>query len=119
MRLWQPGDPDRTPAVLARQLLDLLTERFPTRAVHLVGDAAYATSAWRGLPGRVTARLRCDAALYQPAPAPTGRPGRPRVKGDRLPDLTIIAGMTRYQWTPARVRCYAKTTGQPSAMIAS
>jgi hypothetical protein len=111
-RLWQPGDPDRTPAVLARELLDLLTEQFPTRAVHLVGDAAYATSAWRGLPGRVTvtARLRCDAALYQPAPAPTGRPGRPRVKGDRLPDLAMIAGMTRYQWTPARVRCYAKTT---------
>src|SRR5215211_3959705 len=113
-RLWQPGDPDRTPAVLARELLDLLTEQFPTRAVHLVGDAAYATSAWRGLPGRVTvtARLRCDAALYQPAPAPTGLPGRPRVKGARLPDLTMIAGMTRYRWTLARMRCYGKTTNQ-------
>src|SRR5829696_9206132 len=113
-RLWRPGATDHTPSVLARELLDLLTERFPERAVHLVGDAAYATRAWRGLPGRatVTTRLRCDAALHAPAPAPTGLPGRPRVKGARLPDLTMIAGMTRYRWTLARMRCYGKTTNQ-------
>jgi hypothetical protein len=113
-RLWRPGATDHTPSVLARELLDLLTERFSERAVHLVGDAAYATRAWRGLPGRVTVttRLRCDAALHAPAPAPTGLPGRPRVKGDRLPDLTMIAGMTRYRWTLARMRCYGKTTNQ-------
>lgn len=113
-RLWRPGATDHTPSVLARELLDLLTERFSERAVHLVGDAAYATRAWRGLPGRVTVttRLRCDAALHAPAPAPTGLPGRPRVKGARLPDLTMIAGMTRYRWTLARMRCYGKTTNQ-------
>jgi hypothetical protein len=57
----------------------------------------------------VTARLRSDAALYQPAPSPTGRPGRPRVKGHRLPELIVIAAMTRYRWTPVQVRCYGTT----------
>jgi hypothetical protein len=110
-RLWQPGDPQRTPSVLGRELLEVLAARFADRQVHLVGDAAYATRAWRGLPGRVsiTARLRCDAALHQLAPAPTGRPGRPRVKGARLPELVRLAGLTRYRWTRARVRCYGTT----------
>src|SRR6266511_3240561 len=50
----------------------------------VVGDAAYIGKPLQGLPAQVTvtARLRCDAALYQPAPPPTGRPGRPRLKGD-------------------------------------
>jgi hypothetical protein len=110
-RLWQPGDPQRTPSVLGRELLEALAGRFPDRQVHVVGDAAYATRAWRGLPGRIsiTARLRCDAALHQLAPAPTGRPGRPRAKGARLPALVMLAGLTRYRWTPAQVRCYGTT----------
>src|SRR6266511_1475805 len=97
-RLWRPGATDHTPSVLARELLDLLTERFSERAVHLVGDAAYATRACLGLPDRVTLT--------------TGLPGRPRVIGARMPDLTMIAGMTRYRWPLARMRCYGKTTNQ-------
>jgi hypothetical protein len=110
-RLWTPGDPNRTPLVLARELLDLTVAHLGDRPVHLVGDAAYIGKPLRGLPAQVTAtaRLRCDAALYQPAPPRTGRAGRPRVKGDRLPELIVIAAMTRYQWSPVRVRCYGKT----------
>jgi hypothetical protein len=110
-RLWQPGDPDRTPAVLARELLGVLADQFPDQPIHMVGDAAYATRAWRGLPGHATstARLRCDAALYQLPPPRTGRPGRPKVKGDRLPELIVIAGTTRYRWARVQVRCYGTT----------
>jgi DDE superfamily endonuclease len=110
-RLWIPGEPDHTPLVLARELLDLVVAHVGDRRVDLVGDAAYIGKPLRGLPAQVTvtARLRCDAALYQPAPPPTGRAGRPRVKGDRLPELIVLAGMTRYRWTPVRVRCYGKT----------
>jgi hypothetical protein len=106
-----PGDPDRTPLLLARGLLDLVTGHLGDRPVHLVGDAAYVGKPLQALPAHVTvtARLRCDAALYQPAPPPTGRPGRPRRKGDRLPELVVLAAMTRYQWTPVRVHCYGKT----------
>jgi hypothetical protein len=110
-RLWIPGDPDHTPLMLARELLDLVTAHLGDRPVHLVGDAAYIGKPLQGLPAHVTvtARLRCDAALYAPPPPRTGRPGRPRVKGDRLPELIVIAAMTRYQWAPAQLHCYGTT----------
>jgi DDE superfamily endonuclease len=110
-RLWIPGQGDRTPLVLARELLDLTVAYLGDRRVHLVGDAAYIGKPLRGLPTHVTvtARLRADAALHQPAPPHTGRPGRPRVKGHRLPELIVIAAMTCYQWSPVQVHCYGKT----------
>jgi hypothetical protein len=110
-RLWQPGDPDHTPLVLARELVDLACGHLGDRQVHLVGDAAYIGKPLQGLPTHVTvtARLRANAALYTPAPPPTGRRGRPRVKGDRLPELIMLAAMTRYRWTPVTLHCYGKT----------
>jgi hypothetical protein len=110
-RLWIPGDPGRTPLQLARELLDLVVAHLSGRPVHLVGDAAYIGKPLQLLHAQVTvtARLRCDAVLYQPAPPHTGRAGRPRVKGDRLPELIVLAAMTCYRWTPIRVRCYGKT----------
>ena len=107
-RLWLPGDHDHTPLVLARELLDLVTAHLGPRPVHLVGDAAYIGKPLQGLPTHVTvtARLRADAALYQLAPPPTGKPGRPRRKGKRLPELVVLAAMTRYRWTPVQVHCY-------------
>jgi hypothetical protein len=109
-RLWIPGERDHTPLVLARELLDLVVAHVGDRRVDLVGDAAYIGKPLQGLPAQVTvtARLRCDAALYQPAPPPTGRRGRPRVKGDRLPELIVLAGMTRYRWTPSRCAATAR-----------
>jgi hypothetical protein len=110
-RLWIPGEPDRTPLILARELVDLASGHLGQRPVHLVGDAAYIGKPLRGLPTHVTvtARLRADAALYAPAPPRTGRPGRPPRKGNRLPALIVLAAMTRYQWTAVQVRCYGKT----------
>jgi hypothetical protein len=110
-RLWIPGQADRTPLQLARELLDLTVAHLGDRPVHLVGDAASIGTPLRGLPAQVTvtARLRADAALHKPAPPPTGRAGRPRVKGDRLPELIMLAAMTCYQWTPVKLRCYGKT----------
>ena len=110
-RLWQPGEADHTPLVLARELVDLVTGHLGDRQVHLVGDAAYIGKPLQGLPAQVTvtARLRANAALYAPPPPRTGRPGRPRVKGDRLPELIVLAAMTRYHWTPVKVHCYATT----------
>src|SRR6266540_555359 len=61
-RLWQPGDPDHTPLVLARELVDLACGHLGDRQVHLVGDAAYIGKPLQGLPTHVTvtARLRSD-----------------------------------------------------------
>ena len=96
-RLFRPkddGHPDRaSQPELGRLLIDKAIGRLPGRTVQLVMDGAYATRAWRGLPDGVTltTRMRASAALYGPAPGPTGRRGRPALKGKRLPTLAQIA----------------------------
>lgn len=113
-RLWRPKrehipkhrpDPERpSKPELARQLVDMLAERLTGRAIDVVGDAAYASKAWRGLPRRVTTtfRLRVDAALHAPPPPrpPEGerRRGRPPVRGERLPSLQEIAASAATDW---------------------
>jgi DDE superfamily endonuclease len=110
-RLWRPKHPDRTKLRLACALVTLVVERYPDRSVHLVADAAYAGRALRELPASVTVtvRMRADAALHQLPPPRTGKPGRPRSKGDRLPELIVIAALTATRWQPALVRRYGRT----------
>ncbi|HET9118065.1 MAG TPA: transposase [Pseudonocardiaceae bacterium] len=101
-RLFRPKDDEHpgrsSQPELGRELIDLILARFPSRAVQLVMDGAYASQAWRGLPGRVTltTRMRANAALYAPAPGPTGKRGRPALKGARLPSLTQIAATAAF-----------------------
>jgi hypothetical protein len=84
--------------------------RYPNRLVHLVGDAAYIGRTWRDAPARliITSRLRRDAALYELAPPRTGKPGRPRVKGKRLPELILLAGMTTVAREQTTACCYGR-----------
>lgn len=120
-RLWQPKrkeipkrkrDPERPgKPELAREMIDLLASRLPGRRIDVVGDAAYAAQAWRGLPSRatITSRLRVNAAIYQPAPPKTGKRGRPATWGQRLPSLNQIALSPDTPWTTVTLRRYAKT----------
>src|SRR6266540_5914647 len=94
-RLWWPK---HTPGRLdlACELVALICQHLGDRRVDLVTDGAYAGRKLRDLPAQatVTCRLRADAALYQlPPRRRPGQRGRPRSKGDRLPDLTTLAGM--------------------------
>jgi DDE superfamily endonuclease len=75
----------------------------PDRCFHLVADGAYATLAGAGLPRtQLTSRMRRDAALYEPAPPRTGRRGRPRTKGGRLPTPTQLSeAVPDKDWTTA------------------
>lgn len=119
-RLWQPrrkhistGKPDpERPAKpeLAREMVDLIAARYPQRVVHVVGDSAYGSGAWRGLPEQVTltVRPRKDAALYRLAPPRTGRRGRPALKGARLPGLAQIALDPATVWQPITACRYGK-----------
>jgi DDE superfamily endonuclease len=95
---------------LAAQMVTALAEALPGRRIHVVADAAYAGKELRGLPEQVswTTRLRKDAALYQPAPPRTGRRGRPRKKGNRLPSLSTLARTATF--TPATVLRYGQTS---------
>jgi DDE superfamily endonuclease len=109
-RLWRPRQPGRSKLDLACELVALVAERSPDRRIDLVGDAAYAGRALRDLPERVTVttRLRADAALYALAPPRTGRPGRPRTKGERLPELIVLAALVKVVWKQAAVVCYGE-----------
>jgi len=83
---------------LARRMAGRLAAALPGRQVRVVADSAYAGGELKGLPARVswTTRLRKDAALHGLPPARTGRPGRPRVKGDRLPSLAKLAAAAEF-----------------------
>ncbi len=90
----RPSQPE-----LARTLIDMILARFPTRIVELVMDGAYATKAWRALPERVTVttRMRSNAAVFQLAPPPTGRRGRPALKGARMASLAKLAATAVFE----------------------
>jgi len=84
-RRWQ-GKGTASTVELAAQMITVIAGRVPHRRVHVVADAAYHGQCLRYLPAGVswTTRLPRNAVLYQRAPAPTGRRGRPRLKGDRI-----------------------------------
>ena len=128
-RCWQPKreqfarrqrDPER-PAKpeLAKEMICRLAARLPSRRIDVVGDAAYATQAWRGLPDRVTitSRLRSNAAIYDRQPPRTGKRGRPCKWGQPLGRLERIAADPVTPWIQHTVRCYGKTTTLKLAVI--
>jgi hypothetical protein len=82
----------------AWQLLLLVRRWYPEREIVAVADRTYASlkllERCRKLSNPITfiSRLRLDGALYEPAPP--RRPhqmGRPRLKGERLPNLSVVA----------------------------
>jgi hypothetical protein len=95
----------------ARQTLLLVRRWWPEREIVAVADSAYASlellaSCRRFLPEPVTfiTRLRLDAALYDPAPPRrAGQMGRPRLKGERLPNLSVVAEDPSTAWAPTTV----------------
>jgi hypothetical protein len=102
---------------LARRMTQMIAEALPGRHIHVVADSAYAGGELKKLPARVTwtTRLRKDAALYAPPPARTGKRGRPRQKGDRLPSLANLAATTAF--TTATVTRYGKTAAISAATV--
>jgi hypothetical protein len=95
----------------ARQMIKQVRRWLPERELVLVGDGAYAVldllHACQSLTQPVTmvARLRLDAALYEPAPPYQGK-GRPRKKGERLPTLQAILTDKDTVWQTLTVHWY-------------
>lgn len=82
------GGTYHTKPELAVQLLRLLCKRHPRLHFHLLADSAYGgKSVLLELPSNcdLTSRLKLDARLYEPPPPKTGKGGRPRRRGQRLP----------------------------------
>jgi DDE superfamily endonuclease len=94
----------------AWQLLLLVRRWYPQREIVAVADRAYASlkllSRCRSLSKPVTfvSRLRLDAALYEPAPVRhPGQRGRPRLKGERLPNLSAVAEEPTTVWKMTKI----------------
>ncbi len=91
---------------VARDLVLRLAERFPGRPIHVTGDAAYISKDLRHLDAQVswTTRVRSNACFHDLAPRRTGKRGRPRLRGERLPSIT---GLTeRLHWSSHTVTRY-------------
>lgn len=115
-RLWSPTpkpskrcpEPARRPSQpdLAAELVGTLARRYPGRRIDLVGDCAFACRAMAPPAQRVTltSRLRSNAVIHAPKPPPTGKRGRPRVKGERLGTPGEIAAVAkRRAWREIRI----------------
>jgi hypothetical protein len=89
----------------AWQLLLLVRRWHSERKIVAVADRTYASlkllDRCRRLSNPITfiTRLRLDAALYEPAPPRyPGQLGRPRLKGERLPNLSVVAEDPSADW---------------------
>jgi len=109
----------------AWQMLLVLRCWYPQREIVAVADRAYASlkllDRCRKLskPITFTTRLRLDAALYKPAPPrKPGQIGRPRLKGERLPNLSVMAEDPNTVWKPTTLANWYGES-EPTVEIAS
>jgi DDE superfamily endonuclease len=109
----------------AWQMLLVLRRWYPKREIVAVADRANASlkllDRCRKLTNPVTfiTRLRLDAALYEPAPPRRpGQIGRPRLKGERLPNLSEVAQDPKTAWKPTTIANWYGS-GQRRVEIAS
>jgi hypothetical protein len=102
---------------LARRMAERLAAALPGREIRVVADSACAGGGLKGLPAGIswTTRLRKDAALHGLPPARTGRPGRPRVKGARLPSLAKLAATAEF--SQVTVTRYGRTETVGAAVV--
>ena len=105
-RLWA-GKGSDSPVTLGAALVELLRGAFPGRVVHGVGDAAYHGKALLVADTTWTTRLPANASLFAWAPPPTGKRGRPRLKGAKLGKLEDLAAAAT--WTRTSVYRYGRT----------
>ncbi len=95
----------------AWQMLLMVRRWQPHRRIVAVADGGYASlklldrcRSLKKRPITFITRLRLDAALYEPAPQRKPRQmGRPRLKGSRLPNLSVMLEDPKTDWTPVTV----------------
>jgi hypothetical protein len=95
----------------ARQMILVVRRWLPGGEITVIGDQTYSVHELGGACARwgvrLMAPLRMDAALHVPAPPrQPGTNGRPRVKGERLPQLGQVLKDVHTPWQRIRVRWY-------------
>jgi hypothetical protein len=108
------------------QLLLLVRRWYPQREIVAVADRAYASlkllERCRKPSNPITfiTRLRLDAGLYEPAPPRhPAQIGRPRIKGERLPNLSEVAENPNTVWKPTKIANWYGERGTRMVEIAS
>jgi DDE superfamily endonuclease len=106
-RLWTPKGTGKI--AYAHAMAERLATRYPDRALHVVGDAAYISEHLRELSENTTwtSRLTITSVLHEPPPPPTGKVGRPKTKGPRLGTPGDLAKTAT--WHKTQVRRYGRT----------
>jgi hypothetical protein len=117
----------KTLALWARQMLVQVRRWLPDRQIIFVGDGSYSVldlllSASRQRISVVT-RLRLDAQLHafapQRLPKGSGRSGRPRNKGKRLPTLARIAADPNTHWRRVEVARWYSQAQRPVEIVSA
>lgn len=97
----------------ARELVELIANKYPERHFELLGDAAYTNGTLikkRVANLTLIGRGRLDAAMYEPPPRRgKGQMGRPRVRGDRIKSPRQRAAEKNANWTNVTVTVYGRT----------
>jgi len=104
-RLYRKGGP--TLLDLVEEMVNDVAQWFPERWFYLVGDGFYAPLAGRAMTRtHVISRIRSDAAIYEmPPKRRSGKRGRPRKKGKRLPcPAAMVAHVRRWKTVATRER---------------
>ena len=97
------GRAHRTLTERARQALRVVKRRLPARRIVVTADRSFSALEFLAAVSdahlSVVARLRLDAALYEPAPIRRpGQNGRPRKKGPRRSTLTQLVADPTTRW---------------------
>jgi len=107
----QLGRRHKTIADWARQMILCLRRWLPGAELTVVGDQAYSVidlglcCQRHGV--RLIAPLRLDARLFAPPPPrPAGTIGRPRIVGDRLPNLEVVLADPTTVWQRVNLSWY-------------
>ncbi|EDM81565.1 transposase, IS4 [Plesiocystis pacifica SIR-1] len=110
------GVPYKKKTELGRDMVDMVARWAPDIRFRVLADSAYANATLiKGRPSNVTfiGSMRTDSVLTA---VPTkfvrepGRPGRPRLRGERLPKPFELAEDDTHRWKKTRVFIYGKPT---------
>jgi len=101
----------KSPQRIAEQVCFLLRRWFPKQMISLVADAGYTTTklfrTCQKLDIQLVTRAKSNLRFFRPAPARTGKRGRPRTKGDRLPPLKALRNGFELIWTQVLIEGYS------------
>ena len=106
------GDVYRKKTELARELIEIVATWAPGRRIEVAADGAYCNDTVAAVVSStvvLVGAMRPDAVLTAlPTAFSRGRPGRPRVRGERLPSPDALARAETIAWRPLLLHLYGR-----------